>query len=221
MGSVLEPLLFLFYINDLPPLVKSKTLPIIFADDTSFIISNSDPVIMDQDAKVILQTVQRWFNSNRMLLNYNKTKFMQFLPNVNHQPLDTIEINTCKIYFANSFKFLGVIIESSLTWKEHIDYINLKLNSQSYMVRSLRPVLELTTLKLLYFCYVLSVLNYGIMFWGNSPHSKSVFLTQERIVRTTMEAKPKDSCKEWFSKVGILTLYSQYIFFNSCVCRKA
>jgi hypothetical protein len=73
-------------------------------------------------------------------------------------------INTCKINYTNSFKFLGVIIESSLTWKEHIDYINLKLKSLSYMVRSLRPVLELKTLKLLYFSYVLSVLNYGIMF---------------------------------------------------------
>jgi hypothetical protein len=64
-----------------------------------------------------------------MLLNCNKTKFMQFIPNVSHQPLDTIEINTCKINFTNSFKFWGVIIQSSLMWKEHIDYINLKLNS--------------------------------------------------------------------------------------------
>jgi hypothetical protein len=54
---------------------------------------------------------------------------MQFLPNVSHQPLDTIVVNNCKIKFTNAIKFLGVIIESSLTWKEHIDYINLKLNS--------------------------------------------------------------------------------------------
>jgi hypothetical protein len=64
------------------------------------------------------------------------------------------------------------------------------------MVHSLRPVLELETLKLLYFSYVHSVLNYGIMFWNNSPHSKPVFIAQERIVRTNMKAKPKDSCKE-------------------------
>jgi hypothetical protein len=88
------------------------------------------------------------------------------------------EINTCKINYTNSFKFLAIIIESSLTWKEHTDYINLKLNSLSYMVCSLRHVLELKTLRLLY---------YGIIFWDNSPHSKSVFITQKRIVRTIMK----------------------------------
>jgi hypothetical protein len=51
--------LFLFYINDLPQLVKGKALPVLLADDTSFIISSSDPAIMDQDAKVILWTAQR------------------------------------------------------------------------------------------------------------------------------------------------------------------
>jgi hypothetical protein len=133
-GSSLGPLLFLFYINDLPQLVKDKALPMLFADDTSFIISNSDPAHMHQDIKVVLQTVQMWLNSNRMLLNYNKTKFMKFFPNIGHQPLDNSEFNTCKINFPNSFMFLVVTIESSLTWKEHIDYINLQPNSPSYIV---------------------------------------------------------------------------------------
>jgi hypothetical protein len=94
-GSILRPLLFLFYTHDLPQLVNGKALPVHVADDTSFIISNSDLAIMDQDVKVFLQTAQRSFNSDRMLLNYNKTKFMQ--------PLDTTEFNTCEINFTNSF----------------------------------------------------------------------------------------------------------------------
>jgi hypothetical protein len=49
------------------------------------------------------------------------------------------------------------------------------------------------------------------MFWGNSTHSKSIFITQKLIVRIIMKAKAKDSCREIFSKLGILTLYSQCI----------
>jgi hypothetical protein len=71
---------------------------------------------------------------------------MQFLPNISHQSFDATEFNTCKIYSTISIKFLGITIASSLTWKEHIE-TNSKLNSLSYMVHSLRPVLELTTLK--------------------------------------------------------------------------
>jgi hypothetical protein len=63
-GSILGLLLFLFNINDLPQLVKGKALPILFADDTSFIISNSELVKMDQDVKVLLEITQKWFNSN-------------------------------------------------------------------------------------------------------------------------------------------------------------
>jgi hypothetical protein len=84
-----------------------------------------------------------------------------------------------------------------------------KLNSLGYMVHSLRPVLGLKTIKQIYFSYLHSVLNYGIIFWGNSPH-RSIFITQKRIVRMIMKAKAKDSCREMFSKLGILTLYSQY-----------
>jgi hypothetical protein len=147
-----------FYINDLPQLVKSKALPILFADDTSFIISNSISMKMDQDVKVVLEIVQKWFTINRMLLNYNKTNFLQFSSDFSYRTLDGIESDDYKINF-NSIKFLGIIIESSLTWIEHIDYINSKSNSLGYMIRSLRPVLGLKTIKQIYFSYVHSVLN--------------------------------------------------------------
>ena len=113
----------------------------------------------------------------------------------------------------NSIKFLGIITESSLTWKKkHIDYINSKLNSLSYMLCSLRPVLSLKIIKQIYISYVHSVLNYGIIFWGNSTFSRTIFITQKRIVRIIVKAKARDSCRAMFSKLGILTLYSQYIF---------
>jgi hypothetical protein len=116
------------------------------------------------------------------------------------------------VNIVNPTKFLGIIIDSSLTWREHTEYINSKLNSLGYMVHSLRPVLGLKIITQIYFSYVHSVLNYGTIFWVTSSYSRSIFIAQKRIVRCMMKAKPKDSCRELFKKLGILTLYSQYIF---------
>ena len=72
-----------------------------------------------------------------------------------------------------------------MTWKKHIDHIKPKLNSLDYMLHSLRPVLSLKIIKQIYFSYVHSVLNYGIVFRGNSSYNRTIFITQKRIVRIT------------------------------------
>jgi len=125
---------------------------------------------------------------------------------VNTQSID------CKINLNNSIKFLGIIRESSLTWNKHIDHINSKLNSLGYILHSLRSVLSLKIINQVYTSYGRSVLNYGIIFWGNSSYSRSIFITQKRIVRIIMKPKPRHSYWAMFSKLGILTLYSEYIF---------
>jgi hypothetical protein len=81
---------------------------------------------------------------------------MQCFPNMNHQRFDSIEHNSITVN-VNSIKFVGIIIDSSLTWREHTDYMNSKLNSLRYMVRSLRPVLGLKIIMQIYFSYVHSV----------------------------------------------------------------
>jgi len=80
------------------------------------------------------------------------------------------------------------------------------------MLRSLRPVLSLKFIKQIYFSYVHSVSNYGIIFLGNSSYSRTIFITQKGTVKIIMKAKARDSRQTMFSKLGILTLYSQYIF---------
>ena len=73
-----------------------------------------------------------------------------------------------KIDTVDSFKFLGVILEFTITWGKHIDLITSKVNSLTYMIRFLRPVLSLKIIKQIYSSYVHSILTYNIIFWGNS-----------------------------------------------------
>jgi len=81
--SIVGPLLLLFYKNDLSQLVKDIALPVLFADDTSFLIAQSNSMTMNQDLKLVLEITQKWFKPNIMLLNYDKTTFMQFSSNTN------------------------------------------------------------------------------------------------------------------------------------------
>ena len=96
-GSIFGPVLFLFYINDLPQLVKDIALPILFADDTSFIIANSNSMNMNQDLKLVLEITQKWFKSNIMLLYYDKTTFMQFSSNISYRSTVNTQSIDCKI----------------------------------------------------------------------------------------------------------------------------
>ena len=121
---------------------------------------------MIQDLKLVLEITQKWFTANIMLLNNDKTTFMQFSSNINYRSTLNTQSIDCKFNYTNSIKFLGIIIESSLTWKKHIDYINSKLNSLGYILRSLWSVLSLQIIKQIYTSYVHSVLNYGYHFLG-------------------------------------------------------
>ena len=78
-GSVLGPLLFLIYVNDLPKSVSNKSSPILFADDTSFFIANRDETKIKLNTSEIFNEINKWFHSNLLMLNYDKTYFLQFL----------------------------------------------------------------------------------------------------------------------------------------------
>ena len=71
-------MVFLLYISDLPHSIKENNKIVLFADDTSLIISNSDPIKFRDDANKILQHIQEWFNANLISLNWEKTHFMHF-----------------------------------------------------------------------------------------------------------------------------------------------
>ena len=155
--------------------------------------------------------VTSWFNNNHLLLNFDKTTYLQFRTK-NSQKLD------CNIQFLKDqtlkmtcTKFLGLVIDETLSWKSHITHLSKRLGSACFALRVITPDLPIDSLKIIYFAYVHSLLSYGIIFWGNSSHSIEIFRIQKRAIRIMTKSGIKASCRQLFKHLGILPLQSQYI----------
>ena len=123
-GSILGPLLFIIFINDLP---KSSTFfsTRLYADDTSLTASGSDLDSLLCKINNHLPVVYEWLCSNKLTLNLTKTKFLIFMPPQKesynlYQPLTVANVHLKKSF---RVKYLGVYIDCHLTWHDHIDYI--------------------------------------------------------------------------------------------------
>jgi hypothetical protein len=77
-GSILGPIIFLLYINDLPKIMKGISKPILFVDDTSIIVSDPNPVNFQNNLISSFEQLNVWFNANLLSLNFNKTQYIQF-----------------------------------------------------------------------------------------------------------------------------------------------
>jgi hypothetical protein len=115
-------------------------------------------------------------------------------------------------------KFLGLMIDSTLSWKGHIDWLMSKLGSASYAVRAIKPYTLLESMRTVYFSYFHSIMTYGLIFWGNSPLCIRIFRLQKRVIRIITNSRSSDSCRELFKKLKILPLCSQYILFPFVIC---
>jgi hypothetical protein len=166
-GSVLGPLLFLIYINDFPLTINKLADSILFADDTSIIISNTNPEEFKNIINSVMTEITDWFQSNLLTLNYNKTTFLQFLTKKNKEIKIQIISPNSIIININSTKFLGLITDGTLSWSDQIAALTSKLNKACYAIRAVKSCMSPDVLRTIYFSYVHLIISYGIIFWGN------------------------------------------------------
>jgi hypothetical protein len=86
------------------------------------------------------------------------------------------------------------------------------MSSACYALRNIRHMVSLDILRMIYFAHIHSIVSYGIIFWGNSYYSNKIFILQKKIIRIIMNTKSRNSCRELFKNLEIMTLYSQYIY---------
>ena len=105
-----------------------------------------------------------------------------------------VSFDNRKIATTQSLKFLGMTINTTLTWKHHVGELTSKLNKACYAIGSIKPFMSLDVLRSTYFSYAHSIISYGIVFWGNSSFSEVIFKIQKRIIRIIMNSIWNASC---------------------------
>ena len=185
-GSILGPLLFLLHVNNL--INESSVLyPIMFADDTNLFYTHSNVQKLFSTMKEELASIKQWFTSNKLALHAKKTKYSCF-----HKPSkkDDIPLMLPKLAISNPviekqefIKFLRVLLDENLNWKEHVKHTENKIAKNLGLLYQARPFLERNALLALYYSYIQTYINYVNIAWGSTCRTNLKKLTVNRNIQ--------------------------------------
>jgi hypothetical protein len=208
-GSILGPLLFNIYVNDLPNHIHSEL--ILYADDTTAVICEQSITSLAHSAMVTMNQLNEWFTANGLNLNISKTNLISFKMAQNKN-------NYCKalentgLNVKNSIKLLGVQIEENIKWKEQLKIIAVQLNRACYAISCMVNITSLHTRCMVYHGYIYPTIRYGITLWGTASGWEKIFRIQKKCLRIITKSNPRKSCRPLFKEMEILTLPSVYIY---------
>jgi hypothetical protein len=209
-GSILGPLLFLLYINDLSTVSPMLCL-VMFADDSNVFLSGNDINRMSSLMNRELSEICTWLCANKLSLNVDKSKVMIFSMS-NNPHIPNVKINNIPLDAVNETKFLGITIDEKLSWRQHIISIKKKIAKQIGILCRARRVLNSKSLASLYHSFVYPFFTYGLEIWGRTfkMDIESLFLLQKKIIRIISSAKYREGTEPLFKNLGILPLQNLY-----------
>lgn len=211
-GSVLGPLLFIIYINDLVTAIASPHIQVVnYADDTSLVFKGKTLSDITHSVDTSFGSLKHWFSTNQLVLNESKSKSVIFRTQQSKIQTPMCLSADTQIPIVDSTKLLGIVIDSNCKWTEHIKETVSKLNKVCYALRTLSRVFNTPTLKTVYYANFYSIMKYGIEVWGGSHDLHKVFLIQKRVTRIIFKKKYLESCRGCFRENNMLTTFGLYI----------
>ena len=212
-GSILGPLLFTIYINDLPNAVPQLST-VMFADDTSLFLKHN---VLSEAVRIVnfeLSKLYRWLCANKLSLNIQKTQSMLFATKPDPSSVLDIKINNVTIPMTSELKFLGVMVRNDLKWSSHILYISRKISKAIGIINRVKHKFEAKTLISLYYAFVYPYIQYCNIVWGKSPHVhlNKILVLQKRAFRIIHRLPPREHITPLLKDLQIFSVYQVYFF---------
>ena len=206
-GSVLGPLFFLLFINDLPNCCPTGKVRI-FADDTNVFFHCNSTEELIETATIIMTELHSWFSANKLTLNTDKSSFTIFKTKqkiINNLPA-YIEFLDSKIERTSYVKYLGVFIDEHLTWDIHINEICTKLKSLFHIFYNIRDYLSIDNIKTIYYTLIYSRIKYGITLYGQAGLTKvkRIQTLQNQLLKVLLGKKYRFPTDDLHQELNIL-----------------
>ena len=231
-GSVLGPLFFLLYVNDMGRACQELQL-VLFADDTNIFARDKDPIALFTKVNQGLQGLSTWFRCNRLTLNLKKTEYVFFGgPRGASSEGLVLAVGGEEIKRAEGARFLGVWVDERLRWSEQVGKVKRKISQLLGVLGRARTALDGGSLLTLYNSLVLPHLQYCLMIWGdfavdlNGSLGQAILSYQKRLVGMIAGETGRYHADPLFAKYGLLKigdLYRQQLrvhawkFWNGCL----
>jgi hypothetical protein len=216
-GSVLGPLLFNIYVNDLGSSLKHSN-HILYADDTTLYITGNNISDLFVKMNIDLDNLSTWFKANKLALNINKTNYIIFSPNIINTTNLTLTVDDIQLNRVDCTKFLGIYMDSKMTWEQHINYVGNKMSSGLYILNTLKHSLPSFNLSMIYYSLIHCRLTYGCLLWGNSlkKYLKKINTAQNKAMHAVCKVNYNTPASPLFKARKILKLNDIY---NHQVCQ--
>ena len=216
-GSILGPLLFLLYINDICE-SSTKLSFFLFADDTTLFFSDPDIKVVKETLNQELLKVSDWLKANKLSLNVKKTNVLLFKTSRRTTANDKFEIvlNGTVVEEKKSAKYLGVYIDNKLMFDGQRKHVLTRLQKSNAILAKTRHFVPKSTLRNIYFAHFQSHLDYGLPVWGHAlkSHVKPILKSQKKAVRLINFQSP------YSSNLGTLFTENKILTLKKCLAYK-
>ena len=204
-GSILGPLLFIIYVNDMPNVIKHCKI-ILYADDTLLCYSSTSANDINKYVNEDLNLISQWLADNLLTLNCTKSKFLLFSSSSRLKSFTNISIfvNDHQLTRERTIKYLGITFSENLTWSDHLNKISTKINQRIGLLRRVKDFLPTKARLTVYNALILPLFDYADIIWGDKNNLSlmdQLQILQNKAAKTILDAPYLSSSTEALDKL--------------------